>query len=397
MVKTKFLYILKSALEDKKVLNINLSTEEAEEILSLALLHKLLPLVYDCLCSTDNKDDFPHLRQKVKIAVSQQALRTEAFTSLYTSLKNAGLSPIAVKGIVCRSLYPKPDLRISADEDLLIPRDAYDKYKETLISLGFSPYREKAGSYQTSFIRADGFHIELHTSLFSLDSPYFSRWNDAFSEAFLHAIHIKANETEICTLSHTDHLLYLILHALKHFIHSGVGIRQVCDIIVFSQNYAESVDWNYIFEKCKEFGILKFALAVFAIGKKHLTSTDYSDKIPLPSPLPDESALLSDILCGGVYGNATLSRKHSGSITFSAAQKGKKQNLLKRIFPCAKSLSYRYSYAKRSSVLLPVAWGHRLLSYRKEVKNSANNSPSKAVETGNERIRLLKEYGIISN
>lgn len=32
----------------------------------------------------------------------------------------------------------------------------------------------------------------------------------------------------------SDHLFYLICHALKHFYHSGFGIRQVCDILLFA-------------------------------------------------------------------------------------------------------------------------------------------------------------------
>ena len=44
----------------------------------------------------------------------------------------------------------------------------------------------------------------------------------------------------------TDHLLYLILHALKHFLYSGFGIRQVCDIALFSERYRDEIDWSRV-------------------------------------------------------------------------------------------------------------------------------------------------------
>ncbi len=400
MVKNKFLCLLKSALEGVTTCNLYLTKEETEEILSLAQLHKLLPLVYDCIYTqgySENTNDFPHLRQTVRLTVSQQALRTESFTALYTTLNEANLSPIVVKGIVCRNLYPKPDLRISADEDLLISPEDYGKYRKTLISLGFSPHREEKESYQTSFIRGDGFHIELHTSLFNPNTPLFSKWNDIFADAFSRVITIETGNTKILTLSHTDHFLYLVLHALKHFIHSGVGIRQVCDIVMFAKKHTDSIDWEYVFTQCENLGALKFTLGVLSIGRNHLVPKESADKIPLPSLVADETALLNDILSAGIYGGSSLSRKHSGSITFDAAQHGKKQSLLKRAFPPAKTLGHRYSYAKRSPVLLPVAWGHRLLRYGKEVKISENNSPSEAVKTGNNRIELLREYGLVSD
>ena len=47
--------------------------------------------------------------------------RTALFLSDEKELEHLGVQPLVMKGIVCRNLYPKPDLRPSGDEDLLIP------------------------------------------------------------------------------------------------------------------------------------------------------------------------------------------------------------------------------------------------------------------------------------
>lgn len=393
-----FLSILKSALEGVPTTSVTITKKETDYILRLAETHKVLPLVYDCMNNsgfTFEADTDSYLRKKVKLMVAKQTLRTEAFCEIYRALETMGLTPIVVKGIVCRSLYEKPDFRISADEDLLIPADMYHQYRQALSSLGFSPVREVKGSYQTSFLRNDGFHIELHTSLFDSNQSYFGPWNKLFSDANSRTIKHKISNTTIRTLCHTDHLLYLILHALKHFIHSGVGIRQVCDILLFSQKHSSAIDWDYVFSKCEKLSALKFFLGILAIGKRHLTPRININDGFLHS-LPDETSLLKDMLSAGIYGDSTMSRKHSGSITFSAAKKRKKECILRKAFPPAKALDHEYSYAKRNPVLLPVAWGSRLLKYMRETRKTDNNSPKDAVNIGNNRLSLLKEYGLIS-
>lgn len=54
-------------------------------------------------------------------SIFQQVSRTALFLSDEKELAQLGVQPLVMKGIVCRNLYPKPDLRPSGDEDLLIP------------------------------------------------------------------------------------------------------------------------------------------------------------------------------------------------------------------------------------------------------------------------------------
>lgn len=395
MSHSKFLYILRCALAGEALKDLSLSSDEAKEILSLAETHKILPLIYDCIHSCLS-EEFSSLHQKVKYTVALQTLRTEAFKTLYKALRESGNTPVVVKGILCRNLYPKPDLRISADEDLLIPKQDFTKFKDALNALGFTQKDESCESYQTAFVRADGFYVELHTTLFDT-TDYFSKWNEFFKQPSSENIWEDTDGLKLLTLSPTDHLLYLILHALKHFIHSGVGIRQVCDILLFIRKHKTSIDFDYVFAKCEEAGALRFAAGLLAVCKNHLCSNTLSFDIPMPDINVDETALLEDILHAGVYGGSTGARRHSGSLTFAAAKNGKKQRLIRRVFPKAQSLDRRYSYAKRNTALLPLAWGHRLINYRKETKNSENNSPKEALSIGNNRLLLMEEYGLIND
>ena len=66
-----------------------------------------------------------------------QARKSILFLMLFDKMRQNGLTPLIVKGIVCRDLYPNPDLRTSNDEDLYIPRDQFGKMDEFLQAEGF--------------------------------------------------------------------------------------------------------------------------------------------------------------------------------------------------------------------------------------------------------------------
>ena len=397
-----FLRLLSAALNgEKPVTDTKLSKEGWSKVFLLAEKHRLLPLMYDCLYENYpfDKSDLLSIKSRVKLLVSQQTLRTQTFLDLYRNLQEKELSPVVVKGIVCRTLYRCPDLRYSSDEDLLITYEEADRYSKVFSSLSLTVKNENdKEKYQTSFFANDGLHIELHKSLFPPKNEYFAPWNKIFEDAYTETTSITAEGINITTLSPTLNLLYLTLHTLKHFLHSGVGIRQICDIILFANKYGKDIDWQRFFTLCQNINAKDFSLAIFAIGEKHLNFRKNAACFPENISLSaiNEAPLLDDILSSGVFGSATMSRKHSAGITFSAVQ-GKKPTLFGRVFPAAKSLGNRYSYAKKIPLLLPVAWIHRLVNYRKETRSTTDNSPSQSLEIGKNRIELLKLYGLIQN
>ena len=109
--------------------------------------------------------------------------------------------------------------------------------------------------------------------------------------------------------------------------------------------------------------------------------------------------MLSDLLDSGVYGDATMSRKHSSTMTLSAVtadKQGKKgkRSILRTLFPKRDALVGRYPYLKNKPYLLPVAWASRIIGYaRRRGKQSDNTAES--LRIASERIELMRKYGII--
>lgn len=391
---TYFLQILSAALKgEQAALNPPLTAQDWQCLAQQAQRHKVLPLI--CQAA---RDSVPvQFKAALRQQVAEQMLKTHTFLQLNRHLREAGLTPLVVKGIVCRELYPEPDLRQSSDEDLLLPQEQFNQGCNAMEAFGMTTDSTDPNAAERPYrMERSPLYIELHRSLFPPESDVFGDWNRFFDGCFDCAVTLEVAEEQVLTLSCTDHLLYLILHAFKHFLHSGFGIRQVCDIVLYGNAHASSVDWVQLLDCCHQVHAHLFTAAIFRIGENYL---QVDCPVPLRQLQVDETALLEDLLSAGIYGGATESRKHSSNVTLDAAahqNRGKRSQspLRSALFPPAKVLSDRYPYLNRHQWLLPVAWVSRMIRYGIR-KNNGENSASEALKIGNQRLALLRQYGVI--
>ena len=402
-----FLEALKAALEARQVCwGPEVSTRELEQVLRLAQCHHVLPMIYEAVRGSTAAAQIPEAMQQCRRGtlqlVLEQTVKTEEFLELYRHLLSRGIAPLVVKGIICRELYPQPDYRHSGDEDVLCGPEAFKICHAEMIRFGMEPCDSCLDSYEVPYRKEDGaLYIELHKTLFPENSDIFSHCNRFFERAFENPAQVTLRGVPVSTLNPTEHLLYLILHAYKHFLHSGFGIRQVSDMVLFANAYGPQLDWDYVQKKCKGLRAERFAAAIFAIGETYLTFCPQKACYP-PSwqaLKADPEPLLEDLLCGGIYGASDLSRVHSSGMTLNAvkADKAGRQggDLLRTVFPPVELLEGRFPWLRRNHWLLPVAWLLRLLGYLKDMLTRSDSSAASVIRTGNQRVELLRQYDII--
>lgn len=399
-IKSAFLQIINCALSGVKAPDLRHFTQEQwESLINLSTEQKVLPLVYDVIYP---QLSVPQLRSTVRHQVMIQTIKTDAFLNLYRAWNAVGVNPIVVKGLVCRNLYPKPDHRPSSDEDILVSPDQFSKVADVLNREGLSTDNTDQTAYELPFKSSRGpLYIELHRSLFCPEFKSYGHWNHLFSDAFDTAYYVCCQDVSVRTLPPTKHLLYMICHALKHFVHSGFGIRQVCDMVLFANHYGNEIDWEYLFRECESIHAQRFAAAIFEIGQRYLTFD--KDRAHYPelwsSMQVDPEDLLDDLLCSGIYGTVSAARQHSSNITLDAVRPdksaGRSVSILGSVFPAAHKISGQYPYLKKYPWLLPAAWTHRIFKYGKEIKSSGTNTAMESIQIGNHRVGLLREYGVI--
>ena len=380
------------------------SADEWEDLLRLAAEQEILPLVCDSVCGCSSyrhldRERRIHYRDKSISLAVRQIVQTNEFLTLMLHAQERGLDPIVLKGIVVRSLYPKPMLRLSVDEDLFVSRGELRAYHEFFLSEGLTPDDPEADldrSLELSYHRhGSPTYIELHTDFLPSDSDAYSECNAALSGASERSTQVTIEDVTMRTLSPTDHILYLILHAYKHFLHGGFGIRQVCDIGMFSEHYADSIDASHVMSECEKLHIGRFAAALFRICEQEL---GFPEGKLFPGVEVDTHDLLEDIMSGGLYGMNDINRAHSSTLTLDAVASQRtgrrRKGAFHSVFLPLKDLVGRYPYLRKRPWLLPAAWVQRIWNYLFKRENGAV-SPSESLRIGRDRIELLREYEII--
>ena len=367
-------------------------------IFTLANQQKLLPILFEAVRKTpaaeENAALFAVTKQQVIGQVLNQTVRSAEFFDLYQKLRSAGLHPIVVKGQLCSRLYPLKDHRISADDDLYIPDTEFMVCHEQLLVNGLTtdtPTDELATADEVSYTKKDSpLYIELHRHLFDSSEDAHDELNHFFTN--LNPVEIDG----FLAMPPHEHLLYLILHAYKHFVRSGIGLRQFCDIGLWARAYHDEIDWQLLHDQCASVHAATFAAAAFRIAREYL-----GIEFDMPAPWGDSidvEPLLHDTLCGGVYGSNDYTRLHSSTVTLNAvkaSRTGEKSSVLSTIFPKREYLEHRYPYLKKRPYLLPVAWVQRIAHYASEKQSGADNSASGSIKLAKERIELMKQYDII--
>ena len=402
----EFLSLLKSSLKNEKYDGEKIDFEDLVYIYKMSEIHHVVPMIYNAAYNEDfSKECDANFQAMFKSSafryIFSQIQRTNHFLEVYKKLSEKNIKILVFKGIIFRNMYNNPDDRISSDEDILIKKEDYEKVKEFFLSEGFE-FIDK-GEECAYFSKSTGLCIEVSTSLFSHESKAYGHLNKLFEDVFEKSIKINIDKIDILTLSHEQHLIYIVFHNMKHFLTGGFGIRQVADFSKYIETYGEYINWEKFWSDLKDLNYDTFALNLIEISLKYLGFND--DKITYPDNITsfdelknsqkyyiNSESLINDILDAGVFGASTMDRKHTALMTLDAVEDKKKSNRLKAVFPNVNYLKDNYTYLQKYPILLPVAWGQRILSYLKKNKTS---SYINTMELGKQRIELLKEYKII--
>ena len=382
------------------------------ELLSLAERHRVFPMVFDALYSGAEhaeRDAFAYRKwlKKAQYLTCYQARASAEFLKLYSFLGKKGLFPIVMKGIICRNLYPNPEQRSSSDEDLLISEKDFERYHRALLEYGMRIHETMVDTDSTSEISYYNHqvYIELHKTPFPPDSKAYGDLNQYFQSAEERKVQEIIYGVPVYTMAPTDHILYQLCHAYKHFLNCGIGIRQVSDIVLFSIVHENEIDWEYILSSCSEVNMRDFAAAVFKIGEQYLFCERFPELLRKhwQDEELDEKPLLHDILDGGIYGTSSYDRLHSSNITLRTMESEKngagRSSFARVLFPDLSSMRQRYSYLSGKPYLLPAAWVHRLSTYfiSSVLQKKQGNNVSEAIKIGNERVKLMRRYKIIGD
>lgn len=372
-----FLGLLASAAHHTSIANISLNVDEWKAVLLLAKRHNVLPMVFEKAAETE---DFMKLFGESKVmmqvvaGLSKQAQRTKEFLLLYRKLQQEGLSPIVMKGIICRELYGEYcNHRPSGDEDILIRKEEFELIKKIFIENEYIPEEKYANitAEQMEAVQEITFQnkqnhlvVEVHINPTGYENDLRTKMNDYFVKVFDRSKTVCIDGVSVNTMNDTDHYLFLIFHAFRHFTVSGLGIRQVLDILLYEQKYDSKIDWNYIKTSLSEIGADGFFNDLRAIGNIYL-----GFDLPVIGKKKYPEELLRDLLGNGVFGNGTQVQRVVAHAVGDAMTKRneKKESTVKTVFytlfPRKERMWRYYPELEKKPWLLPIRAVQRWVNF----------------------------------
>ena len=248
-----------------------------------------------------------------------------------------------VKGYYIRELYPVKELRSFGDIDILIHEKDRKRCDSLMKSLGYTVKNDWEPTY--SYIKDDEYY-EIHTNLFDVRLKDRADMTEYFSSAWLHA----KKDSGLRFVPDTEfHLIYIICHLAKHLSTGGAGIRMYLDVALYILRYDSVISWERTEEEFKKLGLERFFHTVLSAVNEWFYVKASCDFENFGEEL---SELLEFTLDSDIFGHS----RDNSTIKLRGEERSKKRTALKILFPPAEQLENRYTFLKRSRLLLPLAW-----------------------------------------
>lgn len=399
-----FLSIIKYGLKRASLIQTPKLQEPVDwDVLSnIAKQHNLLALFHEFAYKfSEYEQNFNHsinTTHSINI-VAQQVKKTDMFLNVYRAFLEEDLHPIVMKGIVCRQMYGEyAEHRPSGDEDILVKKEEFHKIKAVLERLGFVCAQPDVTRAQLDKIQDVGFYekstrflIEVHINLMGNRNHMCIQMGNSFHEVFENVQIIKVKDVPITTMSYTEHYLFLVLHAFKHFAQNGVGIRQMLDVLLYQEKYEQQIEWKWIRKELEKNSATTYLGDLQYIGIKYL---ELNLNILFETCSPE--VLLEDMMEIGVFGRQEQADKVALSITLSSFDyKGKAVvRWIRTCFPSKKQMLEATPYLLEKPWMLPVEWLKRWGRFLKRLKKYDGNLVAESVKKSKKREFLLKKYGL---
>ncbi|MBE6781139.1 MAG: hypothetical protein E7540_00220 [Ruminococcaceae bacterium] len=317
---------------------------------TFAKQHQICGILLYGLLAAGIKSDDPRVKELFSCALTETVLHEQqlvAINAVYSAFEKAEVDYMPLKGSLLKELYPKPELRVMSDADILIKTEQYETVKKVLSGLSFTEAYE---SNHEIVWKKGSIVIELHKFLIpSYNTDYFHYFENAWEKAEnIAPFRYRLNQN--------DEFIFTFTHFAKHYRDGGIGIKHFIDLWLLLEKY--ELNMEYIKDELKKirldifFGNIEKALDIF-FGEENLE---------------DQTAelIIKNLIRSGVYGKKE-NRANASAIRSAGGHKvgsfwARISVLCRVLFPKAKNLAKRFPFLEKAPILLPLAWFIRFAS-----------------------------------
>lgn len=193
---------------------------------------------------------------------------------LMSGLREQGCHALLLKGQGASMNYPNPLHRSSGDIDLFVgfDDDVYNKTLDVLTAMNVTLHDNNAKRKHADLQLGDivvEVHGSLGTSICKTCDANMRAWAESVLSDENQVFHSKRGD--IVLPPYNFDALFIFVHLLNHYMQGGVGLRQVCDWMMYMYKNYDKIDADRLKKDVEFLGIEKFwglfaSMAVKFIG-----------------------------------------------------------------------------------------------------------------------------------
>lgn len=237
-----FFELLRVVLFRQELLSRNPSSFEWEQLYSIANKQALLGVCFSAISRLPNNQRPPSdlynmwLAQTAQI-VQQNELHTKVLVRVSSYLEGKTIDAVFMKGLICASRYPQPELRQSGDIDFVVSEELYVKTIRALEELGSVNHELKHEHHGMAWV--DGILLEPHYKIHNYQNPTNDKAMCQLQKEVLNGTpsYYCIAENRIRKFPIEFEGMYLVSHMVNHVYEEGLGLRQIVDYYYWLQAF----------------------------------------------------------------------------------------------------------------------------------------------------------------
>lgn len=291
-------------------------------------------------------------RQARDKAIRKNILLNAERQRILEYLESIGCWYMPLKGSLLQFDYPKFGMRQMSDNDILFDEAFQEQIHDHMIGQGYEAEVYQKGNHD-AYMRKPVYHFEMHKSLFmnSMASEFSSYYRDIKKK-----IKKDADNDFGFHFSVDDFYIYMVIHAYKHYLYSGIGIRNLLDVYVYLNRHREEMDWEYVNSEMQKIGAFHFEQECRNLSEK-LFAVPQAD----PGLSDSEMGILEIYFSSGTYGTSQAAVENAlRSQENRSGKVSKIRYLLRRLFPSVQYMIDMEPRLEKKRWLIPLAYIRRL-------------------------------------
>lgn len=326
-----------------------------ESLISEAENQSVFPIVFSAIDKSKLTKEQSDRYDRKNLQYKAQNIRNlQTHIAVHQILSSQNIDYSILKGQASARYYPNPLLRTMGDVDFIVRENDIDKADALLQDYGFEKIKNaEKHEYHWAYKKGKD-SVELHWSVPGL--PNDDKVKSYFDDLIAKRQTTSLDNGTIFVPSDFHHGLVLLLHTISHMTGTGVGIRHICDWLVFQNSMSEE-DFVRIFEQpLKNTGLWRFAQVLSQIGVLYFTCknqkwcSDADDSIC--------KVFLEDVLQGGNFGIKDDTRKSQAKlIQNKRSKKVEKGHMWKNgLISINEKAKTDFSFCGKVILLRPLGW-----------------------------------------